>query len=333
MVLPYRRSTVGESCCRAVTQKRVDRRQMADDRWQTTAGSFSRHPTSVIRHPSSSAGSVLVMVLWILVLVSFLAGQYLAHNREKADIAQNAWTAFRQRQAVASIVQLFASDAWPIPDGTGANGRWLRLFPDDMTLWVRVGKESLRTNLNTASDGEIKQKMALMMGDDFQREADAVSDCILDWRDEDSLTRMHGAEEKDYEAKGLPYRPANGPFNVMTELLLVMGVTPELFWGNPLDSIETDLGSFYVQTEKEKIPKALGEGFTIYSGESKRISVLSPGNGNGYLYMNIIMAKNAGRFAVVDCQQFLGIAEQGFDRLIELETEVRGLEAKGKKLS
>ncbi len=112
-------------------------------------------------------GSVLVMVLWILVLVSFLAGQYLAHNREKADIAQNAWTAFRQRQAVSSVVQLFSTDAWPIPDGTGADGRWFRLFPDDIALWVRVDKESLRTNLNTASDGEIKQKLALMMGDEF----------------------------------------------------------------------------------------------------------------------------------------------------------------------
>jgi hypothetical protein len=270
------------------------------------------------------------MVLWILVLVSFLAGQYLAHNREKADIAQNAWTAFRQRQAVSSIVQLFTTDAWPIPDGTGANGRWFRLFPDDMALWVRVGKESMRTNLNTASDNEIKQKMALMMGDDFQREADAVSDCILDWRDEDSLTRMSGAEEKDYGAMGLPSIPANGPFNTMSELLMVIGVTSGLFWGNPLEAIETDLGSFYVQTEKEGLPKALSEGFTIYSGESKRVSVLSPGNENGYLYMNTIMAKIAGRFAVVDTQQFLGVAEQGFDRLIELETEIRGLEAKGK---
>ena len=84
---------------------------------------------------------------------------------------------------------------------------------------------------------------------------------------------------------------------------------------------------------KNRIPKALSEGFTIYSGESKRISLLVPGNENGYLYMNIIMAKNAGRLAVVDSQQFLGVAEQGFDRLIELETEVRGLEARGKKRS
>ncbi len=47
--------------------------------------------------------------------------------------------------------------------------------------------------------------------------------------------------------------------------------------------------------------------------------------------MNIIMAKESGRLAVVDSQQFLGVAEQGFDRLIELETEVRGLEAREEK--
>ena len=278
-------------------------------------------------------GSVLVMVLWILVLVSFLTGQYLAHNREKADIAQNAWTAFRQRQAASSVVALFSTAAWPIPDGTGADGHWFRLFPDDMPLWVRVDKESLRTNLNTATDGEIKQKTALMMGDDFQREADAVSDCILDWRDADNLARMNGAEEKDYAAKGLPYRPADGPFNVMSELLLVMGVTPGMFWGNPVDAIAADMGSYNVQTRQAWVPRALNEGFTIYPGESQRVSVLVPGNENGYLYMNIIMASNAGRFAVVDSQQFLGVAEQGFDRLADLQTQVPGLGNRGNKRS
>lgn len=297
------------------------------------AGRWRLADSVVIRRSSTPEGSVLVMVLWILVLVSFLSGQYLAHNREKADIAQNAWTAFRQRQAVSSIVQLFTGDAWPIPDGTGADGHWFRLFPDDKMLWVRMDKESQRTNLNTAGEGEIKQKLALMMGDDFQREADAVSDCILDWRDADSLTRMQGAEEKDYEAKGLPYKPANGPFNVISELLLVKGVTSDMFWGNPVDTIAADLGSYYVQTEDIIVPKALSEVFTIYSGQSKRISLLVPGNENAYLYINIIMAKDANRFAVVDSQQILGVAEQGFDKLIELETGVRGLEGRGKKRS
>ena len=330
------RSTVCKPFWGAVIPEAVGWRQKTEDSGLMTAGGFC-HLSSTIRHPSSSTGSVLVMVLWILVLVSFLAGQYLAHNREKADISQNAWTAFRQRQAVFSIIQLYSTDAWPIPDGTGADGRWFRLSPDDIALWVRVDKESLRTNLNTASDGEIKQKMALMMGDDFQRQADvvsdAVSDAVLDWRDADNLKRMRGAEEKDYEAKGLSFRPANGPFNVMSELLLVSGVTSDMFWGNPLNSIESDLSSYYDQAEKERIPRALSEGFTIYSGQSKRISLLVPGNENGYLYMNIIMSKESGRLAVVDSQQFLGVAEQGFDRLIELETEVRGLEARGKKRS
>jgi hypothetical protein len=323
------RSKVSKPFRGAVIQEAVGWRQKTEDSNLMTAGGFC--------HLSSSTGSVLVMVLWILVLVSFLAGQYLAHNREKADISQNAWTAFRQRQAVFSVIQLYSTDAWPIPDGTGADGRWFRLSPDDTALWVRVDKESLRTNLNTASDGEIKQKMALMMGDDFQRQADAVSDAVsdavLDWRDADNLKRMRGAEEKDYEAKGLSYRPANGPFNVMSELLLVSGVTSDMFWGNPLKSIESDLSSYYDQAEKERIPRALSEGFTIYSGQSKRISMLVPGNETGYLYMNVIMSKESGRLAVVDSQQFLGVAELGFDRLIELETEVRGLEARGKKRS
>jgi hypothetical protein len=97
--------------------------------------------------------------------------------------------------------------------------------------------------------------------------------------------------------------------------------------------IEADLSSLFVQPEKEKAPTALSEGFTIYPGESKRISVLAPGSETGYLYMNIIMTKESGRLAVVDSLQFMGVAEAGFDRLIELESEARGLEARGRKLS
>lgn len=270
-------------------------------------------------------GSILIVVLWILILITFLTGQYLAHNREKADMAQNAWTSFRQRQAVSSVVHLFSAGGWPIPDGTGSDGKWFRLAPDNMILWVRADKESQRTNLNSAGDGEIKQKIALMMGDDFQREADRVSDCILDWRDADDMVRMNGAEEKDYVARGLPYLPANGPFKTMSELLLVLGVTPTLFWGNPVNAVASDLSSYYDPDQQTKIPKSLLDGFTIYSSDSLRISVLVPGNDKGYLYMNVILSNVNGQLAVVDSQQFMGASREGFDRLIELETEGPGL--------
>lgn len=284
----------------------------------------------------AAAGSVLVMVLWILILISFLAGQYVSHNREKADVARNAWNAFRQRSAVASMIQIFSTDIWPIPEGTGtgADGRWFRMFPDGSDIWVRVDKESTRVNLNAANESEIKQKIAKSMDDNRQREADELSDAILDWRDEDDMTRMHGAEEKDYAARGLSYRPANGPFNAMTELLMVKGVTSEIFWGNPVRAIESDMhqrSGRYVRTDENPDVKSLSELVTIHSGSTKRISLLVPGEANDYVYLNIFVSRETGRLQVVGSQETLRMAEAGFERLIELESESQGFETKEKK--
>ena len=273
------------------------------------------------------------MVLWMLVLISFLVSQYLGHNREKADIAANAWSAFRQRQAVSSVVQLFATDVWPLLDGTGNRGQWFRLFPDDLDVWVRVDNESVRVNVNKANDGEIKQKIAMIMGDNLQREADTLSDAILDWRDPNHVgTRMHGVGENDYKASGLPYRPANGPFNVMPELLLVLGMKPEWYWGDPLRMVESDLRRRYDQTQGARLPDSLSDLFTIYSAQTKRVSLVVPGNQNGYLYENIFLARQAGQMQlqIVGSQQVLGVAPDGFDGLIDLESQVSRMEAKNK---
>ena len=56
-----------------------------------------------------------------------------------------------------------------------------------------------------------------------------IADAIQDWRDADDLTRPNGAEEADYRAAGLKYKPANAPFETVTELARVMGVTPAIY--------------------------------------------------------------------------------------------------------
>lgn len=284
----------------------------------------------------SKNGSVLVLVLWILILISFLAGQYLAYNREKSDIAKNAWTAFRQQQAVASMIQLFSVDSWPIPDGKGIDGQWFRLFPDDLDVWVRVSNEESRINLNTANDGEIKIIISNKMGDDRKLEADAVSDAILDWRDVDNMARLNGAEENDYKAKGLTYRPANGLFNVLSELLLVMNVTSDLFWGDPVQIIERDINDRFLKHENNKYKEGmlqicLSDIFTIQSEKGRRISLLVPGNKKGYLYTNIIIAKGTRGLEVADSHQMIMAAEHGLERLAELEEEVNLIEGNKRK--
>jgi general secretion pathway protein K len=60
-------------------------------------------------------------------------------------------------------------------------------------------------------------------------EAPKLLDAILDWRDADTLKRLNGAEEPEYRAAGLTYKPANAPFQAIEELQLVLGMRPHIY--------------------------------------------------------------------------------------------------------
>ena len=66
-------------------------------------------------------------------------------------------------------------------------------------------------------------------GSATDEEAAKIQDAILDWRDADKLKRVNGAEEGDYTAAGLGYKPANAPFQAIEELQLVLGMRPDLY--------------------------------------------------------------------------------------------------------
>ena len=61
--------------------------------------------------------------------------------------------------------------------------------------------------------------------------AEEAAYCLIDWMDSDSFFGhpQYGAEAQYYESLNRPYTPANKPFEVLDEMLLVKGVTPELF--------------------------------------------------------------------------------------------------------
>src|SRR5690606_20283379 len=54
-------------------------------------------------------------------------------------------------------------------------------------------------------------------------------DAIEDWRDPDDIPLLEGAEDKDYLAAGLPYGAKDGPFDDVTELQQVLGISPALY--------------------------------------------------------------------------------------------------------
>ena len=58
------------------------------------------------------------------------------------------------------------------------------------------------------------------------------TDAILDWLDSDDETRPEGAEYDFYAEQELGYSCKNAPMDSLDELLLIKGVTPEMFFGN-----------------------------------------------------------------------------------------------------
>ena len=61
---------------------------------------------------------------------------------------------------------------------------------------------------------------------------------LLDWRDNDDLTRINGAEKKQYQDAGLNYQPRNKNFQTLEELQMVLGMDEAtLNWLEPLITV------------------------------------------------------------------------------------------------
>lgn len=70
-----------------------------------------------------------------------------------------------------------------------------------------------------------------------------IASALVDWIDrDDDVTHLsfvsegsEGAESSHYESKDRPYKCKNGPVDTLSELLLVRGITLEVFNGRPAD--------------------------------------------------------------------------------------------------
>jgi len=65
------------------------------------------------------------------------------------------------------------------------------------------------------------------------------TDAVLDWLDVDDEPRPEGAESDFYESLETPYACKNGPMESIEELLLIAGITPEIYFDLNRDPEET----------------------------------------------------------------------------------------------
>lgn len=65
-----------------------------------------------------------------------------------------------------------------------------------------------------------------------ETDKETILDALKDWLDKDDIeTPLNGAESDYYEGLSPPYKCKNGPFDHVSEVRLVKGITPELFNG------------------------------------------------------------------------------------------------------
>jgi len=183
-------------------------------------------------------------VLWVLTLLAVIVGEFCHAMRTELNITRNYGEEVKAyyiglaglNMAVAELVR---KEVFPGEEGQGREGEEekkdpLRINIDlppmsfgEGSFVLRLGNESGKMDLNSAEEDTLR-----LLFDSFGLDEDQVSvivDSILDWRDKDDLHRVNGAENDYYKSLDKPYLCKNGDFDSVEELLLVRGITRELY--------------------------------------------------------------------------------------------------------
>ena len=180
--------------------------------------------------PTRQRGVALVLVMWVSVILGVVAASFILERRTETLIVMNSISMARAEAAAnAGVTRAIAEayrndpaalDAWK---RDGSPHDWVY---DGVPVRVEMRDESAKIDLNTASEALLRG--LLVSSGLADEDANRLLDAILDWRDPDSFKRPNGAEEPDYRAAGLSYRPGNAPFQALEELQLVLGMRPEI---------------------------------------------------------------------------------------------------------
>ncbi len=139
--------------------------------------------------------------------------------------------------------ELLPGSLAPLSAGPGAGEPWRA----DGTVYAwRFGGGALRAaveseagkiDLNAAEEALLRGlfRSARWTGPDGapqgldEAAAAALVDAVRDFADPDDLTRLHGAEDRDYLAAGLPWGAKDAAFEAVEELQQVLGMTAPLY--------------------------------------------------------------------------------------------------------
>ncbi len=181
-----------------------------------------------IKH-TKERGMALVMVLWVVSLMTIMAGSFALSTQRESAVLRHAHER-AQAMALAEGAIYYAMLMLNIPDPKlrwQGDGRPYFWDAKGTPVRVRIQDEGGKIDLNVAQEPTLKTAFKLMgLGEE---QINVLTDAVLDWRDADDIKRPSGAEAPEYEARRMNALPQNRQFLVMDEVQGVMGIKPELF--------------------------------------------------------------------------------------------------------
>jgi general secretion pathway protein K len=235
-------------------------------------------------------GSILIIALWILFLLSIFAVILGSGVRQKLILVQRLDERDRLRLiAEAGILQgideikkteplgydtlkdPWAADITVFKDVSFGGGTYNICYNEIENLCVKetdaasglkvcwgVVDEERKININTADMPVLTRLFAAVLDIDGAQAQD-IAASIIDWRDSDNTSvSPGGAEDTYYSGLQYPYEAKDALFESMDELLLIKGVTPSVF--RKIKGFITIYGSgrVNINTAGKEILSALG---------------------------------------------------------------------------
>jgi general secretion pathway protein K len=189
-------------------------------------------------------GFALMAALWLLVALSVVGLEFGLRARARHLAAANVLEAGQASAAAAAGLAEAQALLAGLARGEGLPGHadpsrlldpWARtevLLQDTL----RIGKSRARVvlrdanaalNLARATEDELGRLFVALRVD--AGAADRLSQSIMDWQDADDLHRARGAEREDYLRAGRTVLPANRPFDRVSDLRYVIGMTSDIY--------------------------------------------------------------------------------------------------------
>lgn len=195
----------------------------------------------------------MILMLWVLaaltIIVYSLANEVRteamatrntkllaqAYYNARAGIAESIYKLLRARQGrFASPIPFAQGGAQADPDPTDIELGVITLDLPTGKAVCEIEDEGGKINVNNTGNDAMLRKLLGNIGID-PREGDGIVDSIYDFIDlNQRIKRMHGASDNYYMGLNPAYHTKKRTFECIEELLLVKGITPEIFYGKRL---------------------------------------------------------------------------------------------------